>query len=41
LVGRDGDTTELIWVRMEMKYFCKSGWTGQIRLIRFKKSHSS
>jgi hypothetical protein len=25
---------EVIWGRGEGKYFCKQGWTGQIRLIR-------
>jgi hypothetical protein len=26
-VGRDGGSSELIWVRDEQNYFCKSGWT--------------
>jgi hypothetical protein len=29
---------EVIWVGREQKYFCKRGWTDQIRLIRFNKS---
>jgi hypothetical protein len=32
--------SELIWVRMKQKYFCKWRWTGQITLIRFSKSQT-
>jgi hypothetical protein len=28
---------DLIWVGCEAEYFCNWDWTGQIRLIRFKK----
>jgi hypothetical protein len=31
------EVIEVIWVRMESKYFCKEGWTGQITLNRLKK----
>jgi hypothetical protein len=29
---------KVIWVKYEAEYFLKRDWTGQIRLIRFKKS---
>jgi hypothetical protein len=29
---------QVIWVRMEREYFCKSNWTAQIALIRFNKT---
>ena len=35
--GTAGDI-DLIWVKREVEYFCKRGWTGRNRLIRFNKS---
>jgi hypothetical protein len=32
------EVIEVIWVRMESKYFCKWDWTGQITLNRLNKS---
>jgi hypothetical protein len=29
---------EVIWVKMERKYFCEEDWTGSISLIQFNKS---
>jgi hypothetical protein len=33
--GETAGDIDLIWVRREGKYFCKQGWTTQIRLIWF------
>jgi hypothetical protein len=37
LCGRDGSDIDLIWANREAISFCKSGWTGEISLIRLKK----
>ena len=31
----------MIWVRRETKSFCEQGWTGQIKLIRFRNFRSA
>jgi hypothetical protein len=38
LRDRTAGDIDLIWAGGEAKYFCKCDWTGQISLIRFKKS---
>jgi hypothetical protein len=32
---------QVIWVRRELKYFCKEDWTASISLIRFSKFRST
>jgi hypothetical protein len=27
VLGRDGEDEEVIWLKIEPKYFCKGGWT--------------
>jgi hypothetical protein len=37
LLGQDGLSYSLICISEKQNYFCRGGWTGQIRLIRLNK----